>query len=197
MGMPVWVTDVSGTLVYLNDLAEKLFDHTRAEWIGRPCFKCIVGRTSDGALCGPRCLMRKRADAGLPIEPTRMRLAAAQESGEVSVVVITSGGAPDYLLIHCVVDDERERRIRRFIDGVLHRSTDIPPEAGHPTAVLTPREREILSMLAADLTLHDIADRLDVSYVTVRNHVAHILARLGVHSILEAVALWVMDTRDD
>jgi DNA-binding NarL/FixJ family response regulator len=53
---------------------------------------------------------------------------------------------------------------------------------------LTRRESEILQLLAEDKSLHEIARETHVSYVTVRNHVQHILAKLGVHSIIEAVA---------
>lgn len=59
---------------------------------------------------------------------------------------------------------------------------------------LTPREREILELLAEDNTLHAIAERLYVSYTTVRNHVQHILLKLGVHSTMEAVAQHLLES---
>ncbi|MDH4038859.1 MAG: helix-turn-helix transcriptional regulator [Candidatus Krumholzibacteria bacterium] len=67
------------------------------------------------------------------------------------------------------------------------------PEQTDLSAELTQREREILSLLAEDATLHEIAERLGVSYATVRNHVQHILRKLGVHSILEAVAVFLLN----
>lgn len=68
--------------------------------------------------------------------------------------------------------------------------------ASWPThGIVTIREREVLAMLAADATLYEIAARLSISHATVRNHVQHILSKLGVHSILEAVAVWLVDTR--
>src|SRR5687767_14272138 len=45
---------------------------------------------------------------------------------------------------------------------------------------LTPREVEILRLLAAGMTNPDIAAQLFLSVRTVENHVAHILAKLGV-----------------
>lgn len=54
---------------------------------------------------------------------------------------------------------------------------------------LTPRETEILRALAAGDAIQDIADALGISALTVQSHVKNILAKLGVHSRLEAVTL--------
>jgi len=53
---------------------------------------------------------------------------------------------------------------------------------------LTPREREVLSLLVAGSNSSEIARALAVSPNTVRTHVQSILAKLQVHSRLEAVA---------
>jgi PAS domain S-box-containing protein len=52
---------------------------------------------------------------------------------------------------------------------------------------LTPRELEVLQLLADGLDSQRIAARLHISPRTERNHVANILAKLGVHSQLEAL----------
>ncbi len=72
-------------------------------------------------------------------------------------------------------------------------------ERGHDDSGLTPREMEILGLLAQGLGTEDIASELCISRVTVRNHVQNILAKLGVHSRIEAVALalrrgWIVPT---
>lgn len=54
---------------------------------------------------------------------------------------------------------------------------------------LTPRETEILRALAAGETATQIAARLGISALTVQSHVKSILAKLGVHSKIEAVTL--------
>ena len=56
---------------------------------------------------------------------------------------------------------------------------------------LTPRERELLEMLAEGLSNRTIARRLGISTNTVKFHVASILAKLGVGSRTEAVTLGV------
>lgn len=67
-----------------------------------------------------------------------------------------------------------------------------PPD--HPrrlAAYLTARERECLALLVRGLSTAAMADVLGVSRTTVRTHVQALLAKLGVHSRLEAVSLAV------
>jgi len=53
---------------------------------------------------------------------------------------------------------------------------------------LTPREREVLQLLAAGLVNKEIASRLAISEHTVKFHVASILGKLGVSTRTEAVS---------
>ncbi|MBI4730452.1 MAG: response regulator transcription factor [Acidobacteria bacterium] len=58
---------------------------------------------------------------------------------------------------------------------------------------LTPREIELLRLLAEGLANRAIAERLLISLHTVRNHVQNILTKLQAHSKLEAVAVAVRE----
>lgn len=53
---------------------------------------------------------------------------------------------------------------------------------------LSHREAEILSLIVSGLDNDEIAEKLFISPVTVRNHIAHIYAKLHVHSKSQAVA---------
>ncbi len=53
---------------------------------------------------------------------------------------------------------------------------------------LTPREQQVLELMAQGLDTRAIADQLVVSYTTVRGYIQNVLAKLGAHSKLEAVA---------
>lgn len=53
---------------------------------------------------------------------------------------------------------------------------------------LSPREREILALLAAGKTQKEIASTLVISSKTVATHIQHLLSKLGVHSRAQAVA---------
>ena len=57
-----------------------------------------------------------------------------------------------------------------------------------PAELLSPRQREVLGLLADGVQARDIGVRLGLSEATVRNHIRALLRRLGCHSQLQAVA---------
>ncbi len=63
------------------------------------------------------------------------------------------------------------------------------PERRGALRALTRRELDVLELLVEGVSTRGIAERLFVSVNTARNHVQRVLAKLGVHSRLEAVAL--------
>jgi two-component system nitrate/nitrite response regulator NarL len=56
---------------------------------------------------------------------------------------------------------------------------------------LTAREREVFLMLRDGMTNKDIAKRLGLRLPTVKNHVHHLLEKLGVHRRVDAISLTV------
>jgi PAS domain S-box-containing protein len=76
------------------------------------------------------------------------------------------------------------------IVGVFGQVTDIVEEPhDHPELQLTPRQAEVLELLERGRTTKQIAAELHLSPETVRNHVKHLLRRVGAHSRLEAIAI--------
>lgn len=69
---------------------------------------------------------------------------------------------------------------------ILIRSANEEPAPGHD---LTPREFEVLELVAEGLSNPEIARELNVSRSTARAHVSQILAKLGVSNRTEAISL--------
>lgn len=79
-----------------------------------------------------------------------------------------------------------------LLGEVLRRllSEDAAPDAGtRLLAELTPREREVLQCMVDGFGRAEIADRLGLSANTVRTHTQNLLAKLDLHSALEAITL--------
>jgi len=66
-----------------------------------------------------------------------------------------------------------------------------PRAAGDLEAALTQRETEVLTHLAHGMTNKQIAERLGISYETVKEHVQHILRKIGVADRTQA-AVWAV-----
>lgn len=56
-----------------------------------------------------------------------------------------------------------------------------------PSPGLTPRETQVLELLVEGLDTRDVAERLNCSHNTARNHTQSVIRKLGAHSKLEAV----------
>lgn len=73
----------------------------------------------------------------------------------------------------------------RFLPALTRRATNTDVGA------LSRRELEVLQLLSEGLGTADVAERLILSVNTVRNHITHVLTKLGVRSRLEAVNVGV------
>jgi DNA-binding NarL/FixJ family response regulator len=122
----------------------------------------------------------------------------ARHPGARFLVLTMHGGAEDIhraVRVGCrgyLLKNAHGRELLRAIEEV-HRggryfphlvSERLEQRAGSPA--LTPREVDVLRLVAAGKRNRDIADALQVSHATVRTHVASILQKLGVESRTQA-----------
>jgi DNA-binding NarL/FixJ family response regulator len=120
------------------------------------------------------------------------------------VIIFTAHAQPDLLTLALragasgyVLKSAPSEDIARAIEVVAGGGTFVGTELGQGAGEveklleLTPREREILELLAEGLRVKQIADRLSLSPATVHTHVRNAIARMEVDTRTEAVALAV------
>ena len=109
---------------------------------------------------------------------------------EDAVIASILAGASGYLLKH-LSRAELLRSIRKAAVGQMLIDADATKRAMErmiqmPGSELTEREREVLALIARGYTNKQIAEALTVTEKTARNHVSHILEKLGLSRRSEA-----------
>ena len=89
------------------------------------------------------------------------------------------------------LDDALTKRVLR---EVVERRQTQPVSAGRASELLTPRELDIVLLLAQGMSNDEIARELVLEQSTVKSHLARILPKLGVRSRLQA-AVWAYQNR--
>ncbi|WP_366180455.1 response regulator transcription factor [Actinomyces timonensis] len=88
-----------------------------------------------------------------------------------------------------VVSPRITRRMLEMFAGDLPNAGGAPAPEDPRLGSLTPREREILILMAQGMSNQEIADELIVSATTVKTHVGNVLAKLDVRDRVQAVVV--------
>jgi DNA-binding NarL/FixJ family response regulator len=78
-------------------------------------------------------------------------------------------------------------RVSEVLLAAYRDSRDPAPAKGEESSNLTPREREVVQMIAEGKTTKEAASTLGISEKTAETHRAHIMRKLKVHSLSEIV----------
>lgn len=190
-----FAVDEECRIVIWNQGAEELLGLEACEVLGRPCHEVLGGRDVFGnCFCDSCCPIQRMTRRQEPIRGFEVDF--KKDRGEmqrvaVSIMAVPGPRSSQYTLIH-LLHPCREDAQRQWQHDFP--ASPVPCEAAsaRPSPVLyslTPRETEVLEVLARGWSTQRIADSLYISAVTVRNHVQSILRKLDVHSKVEAVAL--------
>jgi DNA-binding NarL/FixJ family response regulator len=183
---------------------------------GSPGFSCVNNyRTAEDALqgipkdqpdvvlmdinlpgmSGVECMRQLRAD----LPEVRCLMLTVYEESEKNFNSLLAG-ASGYLLKRTGTAELLEA-IQQVIDGGSPMSSSIARKvvayfnemgaAKSDTATLSPRELQVLELLARGMAYKNIADKLSLSIETIRMNVKHIYVKLHVHSRGEAAAKYL------
>lgn len=110
---------------------------------------------------------------------------------DADIVRAVDAGAMGYLLKDAS-PEEIFAAVRGAVQGKSVMSAPVASrlfqQLRDPDAILTPREAELLSLLTQGLSNRELGQRLFISEATVKTHLAHIYAKLGVETRSAAIA---------
>jgi PAS domain S-box-containing protein len=168
--VPVSLHDVDGRFVHMNAAAERASGYSNAQMVGRHITDLLVPEGRDIV----ESQFRRAVERG---EPTDFETVFADAGGQFR------GVRAQHLPL----------REGETIVGVLTLAFDVrrPPTASFqlkPDPRLTPRQREILELIAAGLSTTEVARELTLAPDTVRNHLRNASKELRAHTRVEAIA---------
>jgi DNA-binding CsgD family transcriptional regulator len=197
-----FASDSRERIVFWNRGAAELFGRGADEALGRHCWEVIAGRDVFGnRFCYGNCPVASSLRAGETVCGFEMKVAANGRGptlAHVTILRIPSIRPDLFSVVHILEPLEESGRLARVLEALGAEATCaaagrlVPGEAARQEPApppLTAREREVLGWIARGLQNKDIAQTLDLSLATVRNHIHNILEKLGLHSKLEAVSM--------
>jgi len=198
-GDGAFVVDKNLRIIYWNKAAEELLNFEWEDVAGQTCFRILCGYDEGKRLiCKKHCHVSKLAMKSKPVSDYDVHMGTKQGSKRwLNMSVFTyqmNGKADDKVIVHLFRDinekKENEMFLHRLLDAARNYHLISPDNLTKPEILLselTPREHEVLTLMAQGHGTREIGERLSISSNTVRNHTQHILEKLQVHSRLEAV----------
>ena len=196
----VYAVDSKQRIVYWSPSAKHILGWKADEVVGQRCYEVLSGGDYEGQqFCRRNCPTITSAKKGRAVD--NYDFLTRRKDGSpvwlnVSIILPPDKGPNDACAIHLFRDVSERRRSEQLAQITLDTVTKFTAgEEGEvqtkpyppPGPPLTQRELEVLRLLASGVATEDIAGALGVSRSTARNHIESILAKLGVHSRLQAV----------
>jgi DNA-binding CsgD family transcriptional regulator/PAS domain-containing protein len=181
-------------IVFWNAAAERITGLPAHEALGRQCYDVIAGSDFLG-----RCFCRRDCNTitcvlrGVGVEnyDVLARLSPARRLWlNVSIVAFRAVEYDQPLAAHLFREVEARRHESTILANDMLAAVSGNGTASVPIEVkpaLTVRELEVLRLLASGASVRAIAEQMVVTRATARNHIENLMAKLNVHSRLEAV----------
>jgi len=207
----VFIVDGEKRILRWNKGAEKIMGLAEADVLNRECHRVVGGRSqADEVLCSQNCKIHTNVLSGTPQENFNMQVQGKHNKPMwLNISILSPADAEEPFLAHIVRDvtleKTKELAVEKFLaymatHDLLTRETP----GGKPAlknaaaaklgsmdkaaASLSNRETEVLTLLAEGLSAKIIAQKLNISHFTARNHIQNILVKLDLHSKAQAVS---------
>ncbi len=197
-----YAVNVEQRILFWNRSAQQILGYSAEQVLGRRCSEVLVG-LAPGSLtpeCQGGCPSIHCLQAGQIPGTLRLQMlcaSGARKSVSLTPMVIGGGSNDAPLLVHLFSDGPepggldlaaesvRHELTRSGYDIVSDRASAHSEQSDIPS--LTPRELEVLRLVALGSQISDISSDLHISPHTVRNHIRNFRSKLGAATRLEAV----------
>lgn len=192
-----FAVNAAGRISAWNKAAAELFGRNEAEALGMRCHELFQCSGENTTICSERCIIERAAQDNRPLSnfDLRVQTKTGRLWCNLSTLNVTDQMSGARHAIHIVRPIELGKRLEQalseFVRTHAHQGqngTSMISLAPKPVNVpLTCREVEVLTSLAKGHSTKAIANQLNISSATVRNHIKHILTKLDAHTRLEAI----------
>ncbi len=209
-GDGVYIVDGNKHIVRWNKGAEKILKYPEVDVLNHDCYRVISGRIApDKPLCGHNCRIHASVLKGAAQK--NFDLLTQTNEGEslwLNVSILSPSNGDESFVVHIIRDVTREKKRELALEQFLANleNHDLASDGGStekplirhlagaryqtekPSAALSSREIEVLTLLAEGLSTKSLAQKLNISHFTARNHIQNILVKLDLHSKAQAVS---------
>ena len=210
-GDGVFIVDADKHIIRWNKGAERILGFSEPEILNLDCHHVISGSVlSDASICGENCRIHSGAIKGAPQKDFDILTQSINGAPLwLNVTTLSHSDSGEPFIVHIFRDITQEKRrvlaLDQFLDilgssGAMpkdvliekpmsrHAAPAKPSELEKPSAPLSAREIEVLTLLAEGLSTKGLAQKLNISHFTARNHIQNILVKLELHSKAQAVS---------
>jgi DNA-binding NarL/FixJ family response regulator len=158
-----------------------------------PCDVVVVDMmmAERSAIDGVRAIRQARPDVRIVALAGHAHIEVLADAVDQQVDAFAPSGASLQGLVDAAYgdldDDADTSDLLARVTNEIHRREQMRTDG--PVIELTPRERDVLALLAGGMPLKDISRRLDIQLETCRGYVKSLLSKLGARSQLQAVVM--------
>jgi PAS domain S-box-containing protein len=191
-GDAVYVVGPDYTIVHWDRNMETLSGVLSEEALGKRCYQTVVGEAEGGRpFCTHGCSVMHLAQERRPVSSFDMRIRSGSGGRRwVNVSNLTIETEEGPYLVHLLRDSQGTHDTLEMARGLIRLSgkEGAPAPTREDAPALTPRQLEVLGLIAEGKSAREIGRELYLSQSTIRNHTRALLQAFGAHSQLELLA---------